>query len=235
MTSLFNILKQKQKHKPKQIRGNTMSNIFELIDNFQLDNIFEPIQQKFQRLTGKNCFFLARMFAGVQGALWILIAILFFVHNGVEIHPQSYILVGILNFLFVFMLLIQIINITLTMMFLKVIEEDPNKIIKKGLCNPLRLLLFKKRIEKIFSLFLNTTFFLILVGLQYIFSKFGICYTLILLFRIIEIYFISCTPLPPETSKVKQWLKNMKESLSNVFVPEPVCAPVKSYTNTNKY
>jgi hypothetical protein len=212
-----------------------MSNTFEKIDNFLLDDIHEPIQQKFQRLTGKNCFFLARIFLETQGILWILIVVLFFEYGGVKIQPQSFFLEMMLNLAFSFIFFREIEIISIKMSILRIYETDFNKILKKDLYNPLRLTLFKPRIKKIFYLFLKTTICLILFGQQFIFSKAGVCYILILFFRIIEIYFTSCTPLPPGTSKVRQWIKNMKESLSNVFVPEPALAPVKNCTNTNKY
>ncbi|HBA45167.1 TPA: hypothetical protein DEG21_02390 [Patescibacteria group bacterium] len=178
---------------------------------------------------------MARIFLGAQGILWTFMAILFFEHGGIKFNPHSFFLETVSSLIFSFIVLRNIVTISTVMNILEIFEMDFNKIIKKGTCNPLRLSLFKVRIEQLFGFFLRTTICLILFGQQFIFSKFGGCYIFILFFRIIEVYFSSCTPLPPGTSKVRQWLKNMKESLSNVFAPEPALSPVKSYTNTNKY
>lgn len=202
-----------------------MSNILEQIDNFQLDNIFEPISQKYQRLTGKNCFFLARVMCDAEIIFYFVIIVLCF--NDLKRFFDSMMIVFIMS-LFAYKRKHSI----------RILEISSEKQLKNGMKNSNRISAYFLRLytlaAAIIVIFIITSSWSILIK-DPLYFRIVIIWGINFQLQHIEECFASCTPLPPGTSKVKQWLKNMKESLSNVFAPEPVCVPVKNYTNTNKY
>ncbi len=176
------------------------------LDDLLLDHVFETFSKKFQILTGKNCFFLARIFHILTASL---VSILGFVHIKSNILPTSEKLSTVL-----LCLLVAAQEVFWAHMRQK--DEIMGEKEIKETANIARLSL--KGLRKIMiaiQIFMGIFYINLLPFLKnkdYLVWSTVVCQT-------IYVYFTSCSPLPPCTSKVKEWLQNKLAVLKTKEVP----------------
>ena len=189
----------------------------EKIDEF-LRNGVEAFSHKFQILTGKNCFFLARMMLVI--AICISFVGIYCSYKdetkfvGLVIACTGY---GVI-----------ILFSSFLIYSFKIKEKIYMELLKRGFRNPEAL--DRTRIINFLSvlyLSISCPFACYNIPAHPVFLIFM---PVAMIFVIISLYFISCTPLPPATSKVKQWINSFKEVVSNVLAPEPTAVPAKAYS-----
>ncbi len=139
----------------------------------------ERISHKIQRFFGPDCFLQAKVVLYTKSMIYLII---FF--------PGSKQKPGILfSALFLFCLYSYLLS---------TIKNDAYKNIKDGLLNSFRISGFPVRFFVLFS-------YLFLYPFQehvYVWSVYHFC-------ALLFFYLISCTPLPPQKSKLKEWLEEI--------------------------
>ncbi len=175
-------------------------NLFTQLDDWMFDAGFQRFAHWFQRLTGKNNFFLARyvpcMIIGMLAivGLW---------------HPAVFI-VSIMS----------LVNLPVTFRVVAQIERQFAKDSTSRTMNPLRAHPLGIKLRLLVTFVLGIPFW------QWLFMftsmhevTYGCAMVTMHASLISVIYFISCTPLPPGESKFKKWLTSLKESFSE-FQPQ---------------
>ena len=184
--------------------------MFELIDNWLLDVIFQPFQNKFQRITGKNCFFLARQFFIVS-----MVTYLFFAwFCSVDIFIGSILSLSVVVIVLDFIGCWIIITI-----------HEKEYINNKMTCNNLRTSTIKRRLMCINSLSVLFIFFIpitIVFFTSQLITNIVVFASLYFLFNFIGSYFVACTPLPPGSN----WFKETKRKLGDLLKPKPKLEPI---------
>lgn len=169
--------------------------MFRSIDDFLIDKVFQKISNKFQILTGKTCFSLARYF-------WLSLAIIYCLFFYLGYERDNPISLYIIFFVFT----IWIISFCLYRVsdLLKVEKEIENFELTENTVNIRRLTHFMSRIV----ITILWTYYLICLS---IFLPENIIDTVIgfslSISWVCSIYFEACTPLPPCKSKVKECIK----------------------------
>ncbi len=153
---------------------------------------FERFADRFQIWTGKDCFFLAKSFLFLNMFLLLFRAV--FIDR-----------VNIASFLALFFLIILIMYFYLVLIELS--KNEAYESLKNGLHNPFKVSGFFLRVGHLIFLI----FFLA-------FSKYAsLFFFLFYIFLVAEVYFASCTPLPPRKSKLRRiFSKKKKISLSEL-------------------
>ncbi len=167
----------------------------------------QRFSEKFQRLTGKTCFFLAKIFYLIQ----IIITVLFLLFVYLAYPPVVWAVLSIPALFFV----------RSRSRRVKETEKEERFFFKKGLGhgNAYCLLLLPRRL----STSLTFLFFILLdVGR---FNYFNLSLDVGILCEAVALYFRSCTPLPPSKSKVRKWLETAKEKIKGALDPAPEPAP----------
>ena len=183
------------------------------IDRVILDDYFQRFSNWFQKLTGKDCFFLA------------YVAVIFFYVTGnigfalVEGGFSGDILTITLFAAFIFILTI------------KKSQDIYRRTAAKGqFANPTATFIpfIAKRIAILTSTLFTSSIFIEL-ALSSMRIRYFICSFLLILMCLSVVSFLylsACTPLPPSRSKLSKWLSNLKESLSfrgsAIHEPAPV-------------
>ncbi|MBI4708888.1 MAG: hypothetical protein HY764_01635 [Candidatus Portnoybacteria bacterium] len=168
-------------------------NIVVRADSFLIDRIFQPFGHWFQRLTGKTNFWwgIICWFFMWASFTWDILL------SKPDLSGGAIAVWAIFSFFFFSMP--TLLLAPLEKKVLSGVEETPPKI------NPLLIALFPARIFTL-GLFLFS-----------IFDAPGIGLNMGMLFLLCAYYFLSCTPLPRCTSKVREWLRKLK--------PKPLPAP----------
>ena len=173
--------------------------MFELIDNWLLDVIFQPFQNKFQRITGKNCFFLAKQFFIAS-----MVAYLFFAwFCSVDIF------IGTILSLSVAVIILDFIGC-----WIIITIHEKEYIDNKMTCNNLRISMIKRRLMCINSFPVLFIFFIpvaILFSTSQFITTIVVFASLYFLFNFMGSYLVACTPLPPGSN----WFKEMKKKLGD--------------------
>ncbi|OGF61490.1 hypothetical protein A2662_00695 [Candidatus Giovannonibacteria bacterium RIFCSPHIGHO2_01_FULL_45_33] len=186
--------------------------MFEKFD-FWLIEILEPEMQKLQRFTGYDCFWWAKIFV----VLFIIFVNSFAVLGTLFGNKFSPILSG--------SSLLTLLTSPLAFWTIKIVQARTYQNQINGLANEYKLQLRGKRLM-LLTIFVTTGFAWGLHELHNIpiyiaalcllgFSCLGIVY-----------YAISCDPLPPAKSKVRNWLGNLLEKTKEFLSPEPELVPV---------
>ena len=177
------------------------------IDSWLIDSVFQPFSHWFQRLTGKDNFYLARM---------VLYTQLFCVGIMTTWFPLVLIFLLLLC-PFVTIALIKIISITEN-----VCHEDLVSGCRNRYYNAPMVVL--TRMFAVFSFFLLQMQMVrmeidigFVTGMSA--AHFTVCISVI-----IVLYLCACTPLPPGESKIRKWLNSLKGSFSSSSVPDPTPA-----------
>ena len=177
----------------------------------------EKFAHRFQTITGRNCFWLARVFtllAGFSAGYLVTIAYLTFRAN-----RSLAVWTGVVSFFLFLEVLFVFISI-------RVIEINISEI-QTGLANPFKYVEQFDRIWRIiaypvYTLIWATGFYLIyrlsLISVIFCSSAF--------IWLIIAWYLKCCDPLPPAKSKVKQWKEKFVNAVKGVFAPAPQPSPV---------
>lgn len=179
--------------------------------DFWLVGWFEKTTHRWQKLTGKNCFWLARiftLFGGLSAGYLVTVAYLVF-HANFSLAIYAGIL-GLTLFLEILFLFASI----------RIIE------VRIGSSNPFKYVEQFERIWRIvfypiFTLIWATGFYLIdrlsLISAIFCASAF--------IWLTIAWYLKCCDPLPPGTSKVKEWKNKLVSAVKGVFAPAPRPSP----------
>ncbi len=166
-----------------------------------ISNNFEKFSCWHQKLTGKDCFWLAKMsmFFSVL-SLW-LIPIIFgnFSIEPKEQYSNINVMSSFLGLAFLFS----------SFFAIKRIEERAKKFSRSGLANPLKILLSKIRLSLDFLILFTFYFLGISINTNVDSLLFFACMFFYFLFLACGAYFISCNPLPPGTSKVREWINGI--------------------------
>lgn len=167
-----------------------------MIDGWVLDRC-EQFSHWFQQLTGVTCFWLGKLCAVASFLLYTLVAIQM-LHSGFSTFSQ-FICEELLALIFAVAL------------FIICVLEESNFSRGSEFCNPLRVhagFVFVRTIGVI-----NTVLIAVL-AFSLIFLAIAELITVLVFFvqatMTLGIYFASCTPLPPQKSKLREWLEQAK-------------------------
>lgn len=180
-------------------------NFLFVVDAFLMDRIFEPFAHWFQKLTGKTNFWLCRQALLLSLIFYLII----FVYYGKE---------DIIGVLLLFLIFFAIpCKLTYDAQY-KEEKRFLNNDYLKGCKNPARKTEWKWRIFRIVTgLFLICVLALfaddIIRMKDYICSLFVVAHFTLMVFN----YFSACTPLPPGTSKIKEWFNKIFLSLAPAY------------------
>lgn len=182
-------------------------------------NKFEKFTQWWQRTFGQNCFWWAKFFDFVG----FILLILCFIETS-RFYSLKLIPLILATGLYAFG------SLTFFLIFIPIYEHRITSNHTSGLANPLKVVFSDVRVMlNLYYLVMNVyvlwagaggysyywTFFLFVVGL--------------LFFPIAVLYFVSCDPLPPCKSRVRQFadsvIEKIKEILSPPLAPIPVRVP----------
>ena len=188
--------------------------MFERIDCILIDKVFQPISNKFQRLTGRTCFFLAKTFFSLSCGSVIAMVIF---HSNLII--TSYFP------LFLIMVLLAGILLILLNRKIKKIPSDMDFFLS-GQANLYRIdpAAFMARCA-------NTLVMIFFIALDiYLYRKMirvNIYFDVYLVVLWIAHYLLACTPLPPQKSWVRKLLEKFK--LAEKGITSPVAVPAKAW------
>jgi hypothetical protein len=189
-------------------------NILRIMDEYIVDRIFQKISDRFQKLTGKSCFFLSQM-------CWI-IAACFEIHllfiemsNPKNNVADSFLFRGLAAFVYL-----------LNAFFAH--DKDKNFALRSE-----RMANFDRVMLREFRSIVTIVFVLIIIPKWVLFVKAGkpitssnIIGDLICISIMAAFYFNACLPLPPSKSKVREWLESTKKFFAETFSPSPAAEPV---------
>jgi hypothetical protein len=162
------------------------------IDNFLIDQIFEPFSHFFQKITGKDCFWLAAVFFCI-----------------------TFVAVEIKNILDkdLFWAIAHAMNFFWLYLVTRDLSPQIRSRVSRGLKNEIRnhsTLAFLRKIMIFFCLVHLLLGMMMPLYLTFIWGVVIHSFTYAL-------YFASCTPLPPQKSSIKAFL----EGLATFFSPTP--------------
>ncbi len=176
------------------------------LDDFLLEKVFQKISDNFQKATGKNCLFLARILVLISIALDFIIG---FIIIAISWYDP-------LNLLVLLLLTRTILANFKHLKNMQDREERETKVlsssaevanVKKLLFKPLRIFSLANNIlfDMFFIVFdvINTT---LLRSMENKLTLFMLVANLSLSCHTASIYFSCCTPLPPCKSKIKAFL-----------------------------
>lgn len=193
-------------------------NTLEKIDDLLINGV-EAFSHKFQILTGKNCFFLAKVM--------LVITICFSFVGIFCVYKNEEKIAGLVIAFTTFGLIIAL-SFSLIYSY-KFVENECIKMLQRGLKNPSRLS-NKDRL----SLIIPASILIFFSIPAYYNSPDHPVFLIFMPFLtaciVLSLYFSYCTPLPPGTSKVKQWINSFKEAVSNILAPEPAVVLAKAYS-----
>jgi hypothetical protein len=173
--------------------------MFIWVDNFLIDKIFQPVANKIQLLTGRNCFFLTRFFLMIM-FLSIGVALFF---GGMKLSGT------------VLLMALNVLNIAGLKHAMRRLPEYSE------FANPLRIILVRPRI-------LATMFLVADVAAHFwrVSQWVGNIGFLSFICLWLSGYFMACTPLPPQKSWARETVEKLKAAFSGTT--EPVPEPAKS-------
>ncbi len=164
------------------------------IDNYLIDHRFEPFAHKFQRLTGKTNFWLAKV-------SWVILVL-----SALSVMGSAAYVFG------------PVLALCLVLIFKKLTATEKEFFAEQSNhMNDLRISMLQSRASGL-MVFCPTYLFIFLLSghLEWIFISFT---------TLSGPYFAACTPLPPGTSKFRQWVNKMLWKVSDSLNPRPEPAP----------
>ena len=170
----------------------------------------EKFAHWFQKLTGKNCFWLAKIAAVFHG-LFIVVILM----PGVFLGNQAIAIVSGILMMFTFFTVFK--HFTL----IKHRERVVLSARKKNLSNPFKVLDYDWRITVLFVILLC----LFIMVIDYFLFYFGAMLAFLMFWQGLLYYFSACDPLPPAKSKVKEWKEKFVNAVKGVFAPAPRPVP----------
>jgi len=179
-----------------------------ILDDFLIDRIFEKFSHKFQVATGKTCYYLAKI-CHILVAATISCLCIMYVQD-----PHNLISQKIGSILLCIAVIVQ------EMYWSNKYDNKDREHLdsKEKTMNSARLEL--RRFRLIFvGLFLIVGWFYI-PAIKTLYIKDYLVWISILL-QVIYLYFHSCTPLPPCTSKILSKLKVASSKIQNFLFPKP--------------
>lgn len=181
-------------------------------DNVLIDDLFQPLAHRAQRLTGKTNFWLAK-WACILGCIALLFtcvqAVLFF---GIA---------SLMGKLVVFLLLTEIF---LAFFHIRELEREDRRFSenREGVMNKERIIGSRKRAMMLILLLFFITFLLPLAFATPIWGM-TVSFVVAEIAYLSYYYFHACTPLPPGESKARKWLgaflAKLNEKLSPMLEP----------------
>lgn len=170
-----------------------MISIFEAIDSFLLEKVFQNFSDFFQMATGMTCFFLAKIAIILSFVSWVI-------HMISDPGDNPYLL-----FFFSLFTLYLAYNAWQLTVIADVAEWQMNE--GRRMKNPAALALFPPRFLSLLIFPLSLIGALSLRGHGWASDQRLLYLNVFVMFGVIWIYFFSCTPLPPGEKKAKQWLE----------------------------
>lgn len=185
----------------------------ESIDRWLLTNVFQKFSNWFQRLTGKDNFFLANVCIFMELTCSII--------RSIYIKKDVRFIVITSDFVFaiIFFFTVKLIRMRHKQMSIKSMGMNPLAI------SPGSILMRVIGVVIVFTGIIKFFVDLKMHGgiptdtlIKFVFEQAGSG------FMVSAFYLIACTPLPPQKGKISEWLTNLGESLANRMspVPEPV-------------
>ena len=168
----------------------------------------EKFSHWFQKLTGKNCFWLAKMAAVFHGLIIVVILM-----PGVFLGDQTVAIVSGILMMFTFF--------TVFKHFALIKHRELVVLREENLSNPFKVLDYDWRITILFVILL--CLFIMVIGY---FPVFGAMLAFLIFWQGLLYYFSACDPLPPAKSKVKEWKEKFVNAVKGVFAPAPQPSPV---------
>ncbi len=172
---------------------------------------FQRFAEWWQKLTGKDCFFLARLMIACHMLHMATIGL--FVLIFTEKSPFDHMPAILIS--------------TVWLYIIRVLETEARSDISRGCRNRGYIDFIAFRLVVIIAnpLILGGTL-KIYFGLELPFA-FALFSSLCFVWYIPFAYFLSCTPLPPAKSKIREWIESFSASLREFVVHSPVPAPVR--------
>ena len=169
----------------------------------------ERFSHWFQKLTGKNCFWLAKIAAIFHGLLIVVILM-----SGVFLGNQAIAIVSGIMVMFAFFVVFKHFAL------IKHRERVVLSTQEKSLSNPFKVLDYDCRAIVLFIILL--CFFIMAINLiGYFLFYFGAMLAFLMFLQGLLYYFSACDPLPPAKSKVKEWKEKFVNAVKGVFAPAP--------------
>ena len=169
----------------------------------------EKFSHWFQKLTGKNCFWLAKIAAVCHG--FIIVSILI---PGIFFGDQTVVIVSGILMVFTFFTVFKHFAL------IKHRELVVLNAREESLSNPFKVLDYDWRITILFVVLL--CLFIMVIGY---FPVFGAMLAFLIFWQGLLYYFSACDPLPPAKSKVKEWKEKFVNAVKGVFAPAPRPVP----------
>lgn len=196
------------------------------VDFWFITNVLDPITQRFQKFTGLDCFWLAKI------PLWLSLIIFFSVYL-----PVTLLTLGLFQWTTSFLLVI-----VLALMVIFVINKHSHDLLCRhcGGINGLRymvyeqvhsgnknpLALYKTRRFLLPSIiFISFEVMNLVQGMYITFVGYALTMAPVFLDYVSE-SFQACTPLPPSKSTLRKWFDGVTSLIQNVLTPnqEPIPA-----------
>lgn len=210
-------IKQGEENKSPE-RGRKM---LQIVDGF-ISNKIEKFAHWWQKITGKDCFWLAKAAAVCYGLFGTAIM------ANIMLKGKEAAVTAICS-------IVAFLCMALAAGFIKQIkfkQEIVSIAHSRGLANPFKIIDYGVRISAVFLspiCSLSEVLSLLQGRLSFLLIFTGI-FGNIFLWILLLYYFSACDPLPPAKSKVRQWLEKVvsaaKEALSPTPQPQPI--PVES-------
>ena len=173
----------------------------------------EKFSHWFQKLTGKNCFWLAKIAAVCHGLLIVVILM-----PGVFLGDQTVAIVSGILMMFTFF--------TVFKHFALIKHRELVVLREENLSNPFKVLDYDWRITILFVILLCLFIMAINLMIGYFLFYFSAMLAFLMFLQGLLYYFSACDPLPPAKSKVKEWKEKFVNAVKGVFAPAPQPSPV---------
>jgi len=178
--------------------------MFQEIDDFVIDRLFQPFSHKFQRFTGRDNFFLARCSLFVQ-SMFSGMYLLYFDKQTLlnEVGDKFFFVLG----------WIMISQIPITCLYIHQTEKRTANSVLRGCMNDERFRFIHPRSTSLVLLPLG------IIGSMGIFLyPFSLIPTSVLVALNTTSYFLVCTPLPPTKGKVREWWTSLNFGLKATLI-----------------
>lgn len=187
-----------------------------IIDLWLLGRL-EKLAHWWQKLTGKNCFWLARVAAICHGFI-IVVGVV----PGALLMTRRPIIAAISG-------IMMILALYATIRFLKMIKNIERIVLglhESNLSNPLKVKDCDWRTVILFVILL--CFFIMTINLTtgYFILYFSITLGTLMSWQGLVYYFSACDPLPQAKSRIKEWKEKFVNAAKGIFAPAPQPSPV---------
>jgi hypothetical protein len=188
-----------------------MSELWSVVDVFLIDNVFQKISDKWQKLAGKNCFWLAKMFC-----IFAVCSFIVTFYVGFSTFSSPYVKGS-----FIVVMFLEGIGGTLRIFLLGIKEKMAEKNSSdKIFYNTKRE---NGRTSRLLDVVVNIWFVILATATHDIVM---VLFATSFVLSCITEYFESCMPLPPHKSKIRQWIEKGKDVFNKILVPISNPAPI---------